>query len=146
MAGSFNRITILGNLTKDPESKNIPSGSMVCNFTVAVNRPPSKNESAQNVDYFRVNAWDKLAETCQKYLKKGMPVLIDGKMQIRPYTDKDGNKRESAEIVANTMQMLSTKNPGESAMEHDDSGNHDGEPVGVASHATASAIDEEIPF
>lgn len=145
MAGSFNQITIVGNLTRDPETKTVGTSS-VCNISLAVNRNLGKNapEGAQSVDYFRVNAWDKLGETCQTYLKKGMSCLISGKMQIRDYTDKDGNKRQSAEIVANQMQMLGTKGQSEGGSDMTDHATTSA--PAAASHAGGPAEEDEIPF
>src|ERR1700747_1179849 len=103
MAGSYNRITLVGNLGRDPESRYIASGAAVPKFTLAVNR---RSKQQEETDYIDCVAWDKLAETCNTYLKKGMSCLVDGRLSIRNYDDKDGNKRKATEGVVNTMQML----------------------------------------
>ncbi|HTJ25094.1 MAG TPA: single-stranded DNA-binding protein, partial [Candidatus Limnocylindria bacterium] len=103
MAGSFNRITLVGNLTRDPEIRYVGSGAAVTKFTLAVNR---RSKQQEETDYIDCVAWDKLAETCNTYLKKGMSCLVDGRLSIRNYDDKDGNKRKATEVVVNTMQML----------------------------------------
>lgn len=103
MAGSFNRITLVGNLTRDPEIRYVGSGAAVTKFTLAVNR---RSKQQDETDYIDCVAWDKLAETCNTYLKKGMSCLVDGRLSIRSYDDKDGNKRKATEVVVNTMQML----------------------------------------
>jgi single-strand DNA-binding protein len=107
MAGSFNRITLVGNLTRDPEIRYVGSGAAVTKFTLAVNR---RSKQQEETDYIDCVAWDKLAETCNTYLKKGMSCLVDGRLSIRSYDDKDGNKRKATEVVVNTMQMLDRAN------------------------------------
>jgi single-strand DNA-binding protein len=109
MAGSFNRITLVGNLTRDPEIRYVGSGAAVTKFTLAVNR---RSKQQEETDYIDCVAWDKLAETCNTYLKKGMSCLVDGRLSIRSYDDKDGNKRKATEVVVNTMQMLDRANRG----------------------------------
>ena len=108
MAGSFNRITLVGNLTRDPEIRYVGSGAAVTKFTLAVNR---RSKQQEETDYIDCVAWDKLAETCNTYLKKGMSCLVDGRLSIRCYDDKDGNKRKATEVVVNTMQMLDRAEP-----------------------------------
>jgi single-strand DNA-binding protein len=103
VAGSFNRITLVGNLTRDPEIRYVGSGAAVTKFTLAVNR---RSKQAEETDYIDCVAWDKLAETCNTYLKKGMSCLVDGRLSIRSYETKEGEKRKATEVVVNTMQML----------------------------------------
>jgi single-strand DNA-binding protein len=81
----------------------------VTKFTLAVNR---RSKQQEETDYIDCVAWDKLAETCNTYLKKGMSCLVDGRLSIRSYDDKDGNKRKATEVVVNTMQMLDRANRG----------------------------------
>ncbi len=89
----YNKVFLIGNLTKDPELRYTPSGIPVVRFTVAVNRPSAKSEKNE-VDFINVVAWRRLAEICGEYLKKGRPVSIEGRLQIRPY-EKDGEKKIS---------------------------------------------------
>jgi len=103
----YNKVFLIGNLTKDPELRYTPSGVPVARFTVAVNRPSAKSE-ANEVDFINIVAWRRLAEICGEYLKKGRPVSIEGRLQIRTY-EKDGEKRVYAEVVADGMQMLGKK-------------------------------------
>src|SRR5471030_820543 len=103
MAGSFNKIILVGNLTRDPEIRYVGSGAAVTKFTLAVNR---RSKQQEETDFIDCVAWDKLAETCNTYLKKGMSCLVEGRLSIRSYDDKDGNKRKATEIVGNNMQML----------------------------------------
>jgi single-strand DNA-binding protein len=103
----YNKVFLIGNLTKDPELRYTPSGIPVVRFTIAVNRPSAKNEKNE-VDFINIVAWRRLAEICGEYLKKGRPVSIEGRLQIRPY-EKDGEKKVFAEVVAEGMQMLGRK-------------------------------------
>ena len=102
--GNYNRIILVGNLVRDPEIRYVQSGSPVTNFTIAVNRR-TKQEGA--VDYIDIVAWDKLAETSNTYLKKGMPVLVEGRLALRQYESKSGEKHKAAEVVMSFVQMLS---------------------------------------
>lgn len=111
MARGLNKVQIIGNLGRDPEMRYTPSGSAVTNFTVAVNRMRrgTDNNLVEETEWFRVVAWEKLAETCDRYLRKGSQVYIEGRLQSRKYTDKDGIERTTVEIVANEMLMLGSR-------------------------------------
>jgi single-strand DNA-binding protein len=99
----MNKAFIIGRLTKDPEFRMTPSGVALSQFTVAVDRIPRQEN--QSTDFVRVVAWRRLAEICNQYLKKGKLVAIDGRLQISSY-QKDGQTRQSTDIVAENMQML----------------------------------------
>lgn len=115
---AFHQTVIVGNLGRDPETRYLPNGDAVCNFSVAVTEKWKKDgEAKEQTTWYRVNAFAKLAEICGQYLKKGSAVLIIGKMGQREWTDKDGNKRESWELRADSMQMLGGKSDGSSAMQ-----------------------------
>ena len=103
MAGSFNRCIFVGNLVRDPEIRYVGSGAAVTKFTLAVNR---RSKQQEETDFIDMVAWDKLAETCNTYLKKGMSVLVEGRLSIRSYETKEGEKRKATEVVINVMQML----------------------------------------
>jgi len=137
----YNKVFLIGNLTRDPELRYTPSGIPVARFTVAVNRPPAKSgtnavEGKQDVDFINIVAWRRLAEICGEYLKKGRPVSIEGRLQIRSY-EKDGQKRTMSEVVADGMQMLGKKEAGEHVKQA---------PVEAAPPAEAAGTEEEIPF
>ncbi|HEX3462511.1 MAG TPA: single-stranded DNA-binding protein [Candidatus Elarobacter sp.] len=145
MAGSFNRITLVGNLTRDPEIRYVGSGAAVTKFTLAVNR---RSKQQEETDYIDCVAWDKLAETCNTYLKKGMSCLVDGRLSIRSYETKEGEKRKASEVVVNTMQMLDRANRAGG-----DGGSYErpraaaAAPNGNGSGGYDDALDEEeIPF
>ena len=112
--GNYNRIILVGNLARDPEIRYVQSGSPVTNFTIAVNRRTKQDDA---VDYIDIVAWDKLAETSNTYLKKGMPVLVEGRLSIRSYESKSGEKHKVAEVVISFMQML-TRASGDGAVSY----------------------------
>jgi single-strand DNA-binding protein len=109
--GNYNRIILVGNLVRDPEIRYVQSGSPVTKFTIAVN---SRTKQDESVDYIDVVAWDKLAEMSNTYLTKGMPVLVEGRLAIRPYESKSGEKHKAAEVVISLMQMLNRSTSHES--------------------------------
>jgi single-strand DNA-binding protein len=103
----FNNCTFVGRLTRDPEVKyTTSSGIAVCNFTLAVDRPFLNAEKKREADFIRITVWRKLAENCANHLGKGRLVLVNGRLQIDSYTDKEGVKRQSANIVANEVRFL----------------------------------------
>ena len=106
----MNKVYLIGNLTRDPELSETNSGITVCRFSIAVNRTYS---SSGEVDYFNITVWRTVAENCGKFLKKGNKVAICGSLQNRSYEDKDGNKRNITDIVANEVEFLSPKNSAE---------------------------------
>jgi single-strand DNA-binding protein len=152
MAGNYNKIVLVGNLTRDPEIRYIPSGSGVAKFALAVNRRTKQGDETMFID---IVAWDKLGEICNQYLKKGMSVLIEGRLAIRSYDDKEGVKRKAVEVVATDMQMLGAKNaPGEGGGSGGNSGSYDAgsgaargsSPGGGQGNGFEDSVDDEIPF
>ena len=108
----MNKLTIIGNLTADPELRTIPSGVSVCAFTVAVNRRFPSNKDERQTDYFRVTAWRQLGETCSRYLSKGRKVAVIGEVTARAYESKDGSLRASLEVTADEVEFLSPREQG----------------------------------
>ncbi len=119
MARGLNKVQIIGNLGADPEMRSLPSGGGVTNFRVAVsrNRRGTDGNMVDETEWFRCVAFDsggyKLAEICNQYLRKGHKVYVEGRLQTRKYTDKDGIERTSVEIVTSDMVMLSGREDGE---------------------------------
>ena len=106
---SLNKVLLIGNLTRDPELRYIPSGSAVTSFTVAVNRvyKLQTGEKKEEVSFVRVVVWGRLAEVCNDYLKKGRPVFVEGRLQSRSWDDKNsGEKRSTLEVIAQNIQFL----------------------------------------
>jgi single-strand DNA-binding protein len=105
---SFNKVIVVGNLGRDPELRYTPQGTAVCDFSIATNeKKRDKAGEMQNVTtWFRVTLWNKLAENASKYLTKGSPVYIEGRLRIEEWTDKDGKNRSTLEINGTDMQFL----------------------------------------
>lgn len=101
--GNYNRVILVGNLVRDPEIRYVQSGSPVTKFTIAVNRRTKQEDS---VDYIDVVAWEKLAQTTNTYLRKGASILVEGRLSMRSYESKSGEKHRAAEVVMSLMQML----------------------------------------
>ena len=116
MAANINRVVLVGNLTRDPEMKHLPSGTALCSLRIAVNTR-RKDESGQWTDkpnYFDVSVWGNQGESCAQYLAKGRPVAIDGRLEWREWEATDGSgKRQAVEIVADNVQFLGSRGDGD---------------------------------
>jgi single-strand DNA-binding protein len=108
MAGGVNKVILIGNLGADPEVRFTPGGQAVANFRVATNESwTDKNQQKQErTEWHRIVVWGKLAELCGEYLKKGRQAYVEGRLQTREWTDKEGKKNYTTEVVANTVQFL----------------------------------------
>ena len=108
MARSLNKCMIIGNLGRDPEMRYTPQGTAVTSFSVAVSRTfgSRDGEQQEETDWFRVSAWDKLAEICNQYLTKGQQVYVEGRLQTRGWEDEEGKKHYRTELVASEMIVL----------------------------------------
>ena len=134
---NFNRAIVLGNLTRDPESRTLPSGQTVVNFSIATNRVYTDKSGAkqQTAEFHNVVAFGKLADICGRYLGKGKMVLIEGRLQTRSWQGQDGLKRYRTEIVAENMQLGPRGG-----------GGPDGNaPISQSSQASGTMAAEEIP-
>ena len=106
----MNKIIIIGNLTRDPDPiRTTSAGQDVCSFTVAVSRKYAGKGSDQTTDFFRVNAWRKLAKSCHDYLAQGKKVSVFGELNPRLYTDKEGKTRLSLDITADEVEFLTPR-------------------------------------
>ncbi len=105
----MNKIMLIGNLTRDPESNTTQGGVNFTRFTIAVNRPFTNSNGERVADYFDVICWRMLADRCAKYLFKGSKVGIHGSVQRRQYEDRDGIKRTSFDVVADEVEFLTPK-------------------------------------
>lgn len=108
---SLNRVFLMGNLTRDPDLKVIPSGTKVTTFGLATNRvfTGKSGEKQEDVCFITVLVWGKAAEACGTFLKKGRPVLVEGRLQYRTWEEQDGTKRSIHEVVADRVQFLGAK-------------------------------------
>ncbi len=139
----MNKLTIIGNLTRDPELRTTSTGLNVCSFTVAVNRRRSANSNQPEADFFRVSAWRQLGENCQRYLAKGRKVAVVGSVSVSTYTGNDGTTRASLEVTADDVEFLSSRN--------EDAGYAPAAPSQPAPAAPAmngfeEVDDEDLPF
>ena len=148
MAANINRVVLVGNLTRDPEMKHLPSGTALCSLRIAVNTR-RKDESGQWTDkpnYFDVAVWGAQGESCAQYLAKGRPVAIDGRLEWREWEATDGSgKRQAVEIVADNVQFLGSRGDGDGA------GGGSFIPAGASASAgsadfPSSPTDDDIPF
>ena len=132
---SFNRVIIAGNLTRDPETRFIPSGTAVTEFAVAVNsryKSKASNELKEEVSYFDIVVFGKMGENCAEYLAKGRPVLVEGRLRQRRW-EQDGMKRSKVEIMADNVQFLG-------------SGRGPAQEGGFSSSPSQEPPDDDIPF
>ena len=106
----MNKVILIGNLTRDPELTETPSGVAVCRFAIAVSRDYANADGTRETDFFNITVWRGRAENCGRYLKKGNKVAVIGSLQNRSYEDKDGIKRTVTDVVANEVEFLTPKN------------------------------------
>jgi len=161
---SFNKITIVGNLGRDPELRYTPQGIAVCSFSMATNekRRDKSGELQDTTTWFKVTLWRQQAENAAKYLTKGSPVYIEGRLRIEEWTDRDNNNRYTLDVQATDMQFIGSRSDGMggggdfSGAHPEDEATHSGPPVASAapsepapstSAAAAPApADDDIPF
>ncbi len=119
---NYNKVILMGNLTRDPELRYTPSGSAVANFSIAVNRRYKvENENREETSYFDIVFFGKRAETIAEYMKKGRPILLEGRLQQRRWETDDGQKRSKVEVVGENFQFLGGRDQ-ENSRQSDDSG------------------------
>ena len=158
-ATNINRVIITGNLTRDPELRALPSGTSVCQLRIASNTRRKDGQSGEWVDkanYFDVTIWGRQGENAAQYLSKGRPVAIDGRLEWREWQDKEGNNRQSVEIIADNIQFLGGREEGGMGgggggftPRSDvpvDTGDFAAAPAGNGSSSHSSAADDDIPF
>src|SRR4030043_16962 len=111
MARSLNKVTLIGNLTRDPELRYTPSGSAVCTFGLATNRQwkTDSGEKKEDAEFHRIVAWTKLAEICANLLKKGRKVYVEGRLQTRSWQTQDNQPRQTTEVVISDMIILDSR-------------------------------------
>lgn len=107
------KIFLTGNLTHDPEVRSTTNGVTVCSFTIAVNRRATDKNGDKITDFYRINAWRQLGETCAKFLSKGRKIAVIGELQARTYEDKKGTTRMSLDVQADEVEFLSPKQQGD---------------------------------
>jgi single-strand DNA-binding protein len=153
---NINRVVLVGNLTRDPELKSLPSGTAVCDLGLAVNsrRKTQSGEWVDEPNFFRVSVYGAQAESCARFLAKGRAVAIDGRLRWRQWDTPEGTKRETVEVVAETVQFIGSR-------DSDGGGGNTGGGEGGYTRPTAapvaapaeagpfggdSNVDDDIPF
>ena len=154
---SFNKITIVGNLGKDPDLRYTPQGVAVCSFTMATNekRRDKSGELQDVTTWFKITLWRQQAENAAKYLTKGSPVYIEGRLRIEEWTDRDNNNRYTLDVQATDMQFIGSRGGGEysggsSEEDHQPQyiggGSSASSGAGTAPASSATPADDDIPF
>ena len=128
----MNKLTIIGNLTRDPELRTTPNGVNVCSFSVAVNRK-NRRDGESEADFFEVTAWRERGEMCAKYLSKGKKVCVIGAVSVETYTGTDGTTRAKLKVTAEEVEFLSPKD----APKVDQ---------GSGFQDVTASVDEDLPF
>jgi single-strand DNA-binding protein len=138
----LNKVILIGRLTRDPELRYTQNGTAVANFTVAVDRPFTNQEGQREADFIRVATWQKLAETCANYLSKGRLVAVEGRLQVRSYEILGGQRRQAAEVVAETVRFLDRARDGQEPKPDATDANGGNALLG----AEIGFTEEEVPF
>lgn len=143
----MNRVTLIGRLGKDPEVRYTPNGKAVGNFTIATDETWTDKGGAKQkkTEWHRIVVWDKQAELCAEYLSKGRQVAIEGKLQTREWTNKEGVKQYTTEIVASHVEFLGSKEDG-SGSRAKSAPPRDDDAVPPQNDGAATPPDEDIPF
>lgn len=161
----INKVILIGNLGRDPETRYMPSGKAATNFSIATSerfKDRETGEPQERTEWHRIATFDRLAEISAEYLKKGSKVYIEGRLRTRKWQDKEGKDRYSTEIIADQMQMLDSKGGGGAAMPGEDDtdfrggarSNRSGRPAPATTTSTAPGsaaaespdFDDDIPF
>ena len=150
MARGINKVILIGNLGQDPETRAMPSGSAVTNFTLATNeswKDKQTGEQKDRTEWHKVAMFNRLAEIAAEYLRKGSQVYIEGKLRTRKWQDRDGNDRYTTEVIADEMQMLGGRGGGGGGSYGGGSGGGSSSSGGgQSSPPPADDFDDDIPF
>ena len=147
---SYNKVILMGNLTRDPELRYLPSGAAVANFGIAVNRVYNDRQSGErkeDVCFVDITAWSRQAEVCNEYLRKGSPVFLEGRLNFNSWETDDGQRRSKLDVVAERIQLVGGRQDG------DGGGAYDQAPAGsmpsspeFSGEQGQSTTDDDIPF
>lgn len=146
---SFNKVILLGNLTRDPEVRYTPKGTAVTDLGLAVNRTytADNGEKREEVTFVDVTFWGRTAEVAGEYLKKGRPVFVEGRLQLESWDDKQsGQKRTKLKVIGENMQMLGAPRGGSGGDEESSGGSRSSRPAPPPKAAPSAPDDDEIPF
>ena len=153
MSGSINKVTLVGNLGRDPEIRTMTNGTKVANFTIATSESwsdKSSGERKEKTQWHRISVWNEnLVKVVENYLKKGSKVYLEGSLETRKYTDKDGNERDTVEVVLNRFksELVMLDGKGDSAGASSSTEEGEKKPAAKGKPAAKPAPDDdEIPF
>ena len=140
MAANLNKVLLIGNLTRDPDLKYVPSGAAVANFGIAINRSytNSDGEKTEDICFIDIVAWNRLAEVAGEYLSKGSPVFVEGRLQMDSWEQEDGQRRSKLKVVAQSIQFLG----GGAKPEDDDNDDNPDDDIPFVRHES----EDEVPF
>jgi single-strand DNA-binding protein len=146
-ATNINRVVLTGNLTRDPELRTTPSGMSVCSLRIASNtrRKDGSGNWVDKPNYFDVTVWGAQGENCANYLSKGRPIALDGRLEWREWEDKEGNKRQAVDIIADSVQFLGSREGGENGGRFTPQTDVPAD-TGDFARASAATTDDDIPF
>ena len=142
----MNKVFLIGNLTRDPELTETPSGVAVCHFVIAVNRNYSSQDGERQTDFFNCTAWRQTAETVARYTKKGNKVAVSGSIQLRNYEDNQGVKRTAVDIIVQDVEFLTPKAAGDSFDDSPAPARSSGAPAKKKPVLQTLDDDSDIPF
>ena len=142
----MSKIVLMGRLTRDPEVRYTTTGKVVCQFTLAVDRPFTNQDGQREADFINIVVWGKIGEMAGNSLSKGHRALVDGRLQIRSYDAKDGSKRYITEVVANSVYFIERKGYQPGASTQAPAEDMTPGSANMESFGTQVPFDEEIPF
>jgi single-strand DNA-binding protein len=153
-ATNINVVVLTGNLTRDPELRSLPSGMSVCSLRIASNtrRKGQSGEWEDKANYFDVTVWGAQGENCARFLSKGRPVALNGRLEWREWQAQDGQKRQSVEIIADSVQFLGGRDEGSNGgggftpQSYVPVDNRDFQPAGAPAGGGSAPADDDIPF
>ena len=142
----MNKVVLIGNLTKDPELTTTANGVNFCRFTIAVSRNFTTSDGEREADFLPIIAWRAQADNCYKYIKKGSKVAVVGSVQTRNYEANDGTRRYVTEIVADSVEFLTTRNSNSEAGESGDADSVKPQTDGEVVDKFEPIDDDNLPF
>lgn len=147
---SYNKVILMGNLTRDPELQYLPSGTAVAKFGIAVNRVYNDRQSGErkeDVCFVDITAWARQAEVCNEYLRKGNPVFLEGRLNFNSWETDDGQRRSKLDVVAERVQLVGGRQDGDGGGAYDQAAPASASPSSEFSgEAGSSTTDDDIPF
>jgi single-strand DNA-binding protein len=147
-ATNINRVVMTGNLTRDPELRSTSGGTSVCSLRIASNtrRKDGSGNWVDKPNFFDVTVWGAQGENCAQYLSKGRPVAVDGRLEWREWEDQNGNKRQSVDIIADSVQFLGSREGGENGGRFTPQSDVPADTSDYTSAPAGSSGDDDIPF